>query len=1169
MAFYSLKRLGKLCFLAGLMLKAQAALAGTLTNVSVTAADNTPGATTSYTFTYTLETDVNADEALLYVTFPTGFTVADGACDRIDSFTLNPDPGGVLCRASYGSGNTVAFAVNTSGGGGEIVPAGTAVTVVVGGVTNPATPADYVFDPSGTPNFDTGIRTVSQPGDFMPTEIDVAPQQTITIGAGSLVNGSCGSSNSGVFSSAPSGNLCTTGNASAVTSNPTTYTWNCNGSGGGTNASCSADKGYDLILSISPPSGGSVACTNNPVKHGDSTSCTATASTGYSFVNWSGDCSGASCELTNVTSQLNPQANFSLNSYAVTTQVSPVGAGSVSCSNNPVDHADDTSCTYTANPGYTFANWSGDCSGASCNLVGVLSAKTVTANFIPPSFSITTAVAPAGAGTATCSSNTVVLGGSSSCTASAAVGYNFTGWSGDCSGVNCALTAVAADKLVTANFALATYSITATASPTVGGSVSCTASVEHGGTGSCTATANTGYSFAGWAGCSSVNGAVCSLSNVTSNRTIRADFTLNSYLVTATINPVSAGTASCTSPVNHGSSASCTATAATGYALSGWSGACVGSSCSIASVTSNTTVTANFELLPTYNVSTASIPSEGGSVSCTQNIVSGTSGSCTAKANLGFRFTGWGGDCAGTATTCSLTNVTTAKSVTANFEEAKGPFYGYLLGETLRGEVSTLMDGITPGFTIKASVDNFRGWKGDCATIIGTTCTVGPDPFTRDVYITMLTGALAKNTLIKPSGAGAVWCDGGDRVPVDENVRPVMDNCVVDANPGFTYVSANVPSDCRIGLEESCQTVEVNFTAQADIPVVACTDCNISSTTTDTSTTTIVSKTTEPDAQGNTTASTVATTKNTETGDTTTSARVNGVNQAGEVQTGSNVSTNASDASVVVNNDNTVTLSTANATTGTTTSAVVSNLGTQVQTAGSTVNTKQSVDVGLSTSIEQSEQGTSLTFVNESDGSVLGKTTVTTTETTSEFNNSPTIFAPFKFDVEERISVTRIDTKLIDLEEQRALRIVRDMEERSTLISIIGLDSSPQTDVPPGYVFGGVPIILGGSDYDLRDPAFDYASISGTAEVTGVGANLTVTNAVRSSTAQGTVATESQPRVSFDLTDDALESIRIYSESSGVVEFFKPDSNSASPQLTGFESTDESFSITLSYPATK
>ena len=63
----------------------------------------------------------------------------------------------------------------------------------------------------------------------------------LTIRAPSAINGFCGLSNGKTFSSAPTSNLCSAGTASSVSgSGP--WNWTCNGSNGGTNASCSANK---------------------------------------------------------------------------------------------------------------------------------------------------------------------------------------------------------------------------------------------------------------------------------------------------------------------------------------------------------------------------------------------------------------------------------------------------------------------------------------------------------------------------------------------------------------------------------------------------------------------------------------------------------------------------------------------------------------------------------------------------------------------------------------------------------------------------------------------------------------------------------------------------------------------------------------------------------------
>jgi len=55
------------------------------------------------------------------------------------------------------------------------------------------------------------------------------------------VNGACGSSNGGSFTSAPTTNLCDSGSASSVVDS-SNYSWTCAGSNGGSSASCSATK---------------------------------------------------------------------------------------------------------------------------------------------------------------------------------------------------------------------------------------------------------------------------------------------------------------------------------------------------------------------------------------------------------------------------------------------------------------------------------------------------------------------------------------------------------------------------------------------------------------------------------------------------------------------------------------------------------------------------------------------------------------------------------------------------------------------------------------------------------------------------------------------------------------------------------------------------------------
>jgi hypothetical protein len=202
-----------------------------------------------------------------------------------------------------------------------------------------------------------------------------------------------------------------------------------------------------------------VTCTPNPVDHGSNALRTATANEGYNFASWAGDCAGASCELLSVTAPKTVTANFALKTYPITTNANPAGGGTVTCTPNPVDHGSNALCTATANEGYNFASWAGDCAGASCELLSVTAPKSVTANFTLNTYPITTNANPAGGGTVTCTPNPVEHGSDAVCTATANEGYNFVSWVGDCAGASCELLSVTAPKSVTANFALVSLGI--------------------------------------------------------------------------------------------------------------------------------------------------------------------------------------------------------------------------------------------------------------------------------------------------------------------------------------------------------------------------------------------------------------------------------------------------------------------------------------------------------------------------------------------------------------------------------------------------------------------------------------------------------------------------------------------------------------------------------------
>ena len=286
--------------------------------------------------------------------------------------------------------------------------------------------------------------------------------------------------------------------------------------------------------------------------------------------------------------------------YTITATANPVAGGSVSCTPNPVNYGSNSVCAATANTGYTFASFSGDCTGSNpCTLTNVTANKSVTASFTLNSYPITATANPVAGGSVSCTPNPVNYGSNSVCTATANTGYTFASFNGDCTGVSpCTLTNVTSNKTVTANFTFNSYTVTTNAMPVAGGSVSCTPNpVNHGSNSVCTATANTGYTFASFSG-DCTGASPCTLTNVTSNKAVTANFTLNSYTITATANPVAGGSVSCTpNPVNHGSNSTCTISTTSGYTAS-VGGSCggnlSGSTYTTNAITANCTVTVSF-----------------------------------------------------------------------------------------------------------------------------------------------------------------------------------------------------------------------------------------------------------------------------------------------------------------------------------------------------------------------------------------------------------------------------------------------------------------------------------------------------------------------------------------------------------------------------------------------
>jgi uncharacterized repeat protein (TIGR02543 family) len=150
-------------------------------------------------------------------------------------------------------------------------------------------------------------------------------------------------------------------------------------------ANFSVVKKFSLQTSVSPVGGGGVSPSGlNEYPDGQKVSVTVTTATGYTFTGWTGNCSGSgSCSVT-MSSDKNVTANFLKDPVdcLLTTSASPSEGGTVSPAGTNT-YAQGASVTITASTasGYTFRNWSGDCSGSGTCSVTMNESNSVTANF--------------------------------------------------------------------------------------------------------------------------------------------------------------------------------------------------------------------------------------------------------------------------------------------------------------------------------------------------------------------------------------------------------------------------------------------------------------------------------------------------------------------------------------------------------------------------------------------------------------------------------------------------------------------------------------------------------------------------------------------------------------------------------------------------------------------
>jgi uncharacterized repeat protein (TIGR02543 family) len=568
---------------------------------------------------------------------------------------------------------------------------------------------------------------------------------------------------------------------------------------------------HSLGVVIAGTGSGDVTSTPGGIDCGENSDCnesypyntmvtlTAAPAAGSTFAGWSGGvCTGTgTCQVT-MTQAASVTATFDVTTHVLAVTKAGNGNGTVTSSPAGINCGTGAGCmssfdyntavTLSATPaaGSTFTGWTGGgCTGTGPCEVTMTAATNITATFTLNKHALGVLKDGNGSGTVTSNPAGIACGGDCtedynyntvvSLTQAPSPGSTFTGWSGACSGVGACSVTLDAAKTVTATFTLTQHTLDVVLGGTGTGTVTgvgidchaqpnadCNGTYNYGALVTLTATPAAGSAFAGWSGASCTGTGTCEVT-MTQARTVTAQFTLNTYLLSVTPSGTGAGTVTsniagidcgsdCGEVYGHGTAVTLTAAPATGSVFSGWTG-CTTTSGATCNVTMNATksVTATFTITtPTLTATIAG----GGNGTVTSNIAGidcpgdcsnpynyGTVVTLTATPSAGSTFTGWSGTagCTGASTSCQVT-VDAAKTATATFALATSGLTvaktGTGAGTVTSGEGTPLINcgqdcfedypnNTTVTLTAAPSPGStFSGWSGAAGCTTNPTCNV-------------------------------------------------------------------------------------------------------------------------------------------------------------------------------------------------------------------------------------------------------------------------------------------------------------------------------------------------------------------------------------------------------------------------------------------------------------
>ena len=413
---------------------------------------------------------------------------------------------------------------------------------------------------------------------------------------------------------------------------------------------------YAVMVEADPAEGGTIEGEGfvegeGDFEYGASCTVTATANEGYTFVNWTNFGEEVATTATYTFTVLAPAAlvaHFELNSYEITAEANPAAGGTITGAGT-YNHGASCTLTATAAEGYTFVNWTKNGTQVATTpsfTLTVTEAGAYVANFTLNSYAITATANPTNGGTVA-GAGTYNHGASCTLTATANAGYTFVNWTKNGTQVSTDASYtfnVTEAAAYVAHFTLNSYEITVMANASNGGTVTGSGTYNYGASCQVTATANAGYTFENW----TENGTVVSTNanytfTVTGERTLVANFVLQTYVINATADPANGGTIEGAGTYNHFFNCTLTATPAAGYIFENWTenGTVVSTNASYSfQVTANRTLVAHFSVA-SYQITAEADPAETGDITGTGTFHYGETCTLTVDPHENYTFINW------------------------------------------------------------------------------------------------------------------------------------------------------------------------------------------------------------------------------------------------------------------------------------------------------------------------------------------------------------------------------------------------------------------------------------------------------------------------------------------------------------------------------------------------